>query len=69
MLASCLAQIGRIVQRSLDFHPGILHARPISPVPAICWSNIDHGFENLVPCMPRWYANDNQPIEIPYQRN
>jgi hypothetical protein len=49
--------------------PVILHARNFARVPAIRWPNIDHVIENLVPGLPRWYANDNQPIEIPYQTN
>jgi hypothetical protein len=54
------------VQRCLNLHPGILDADTGNPKRALCWRNIDHSVENLVPPMPCLYANDYQPIEIPY---
>ncbi|WP_407187217.1 hypothetical protein [Bradyrhizobium centrosematis] len=68
-LGSCLAQFACRGQRCLDLHPGILDAEARCLIQVICWPNIDHGVENLVPTMPRAYANDYQPIEFPYQRN
>ncbi|WP_142252980.1 hypothetical protein [Bradyrhizobium sp. UNPF46] len=68
-LDSCLAQFASRVQRCLDLHPGILDAAACCLIQVIRWPNIDHGVENLVPGMPCSYANDNQPIEFPYQRN
>ncbi|UPJ68775.1 hypothetical protein [Bradyrhizobium sp. 191] len=68
-LGSCLAQFLPRVQRCLDLLPGILDAGARCLIPVICWPNIDHGVENFVPKLPRWYANDYQPIEFPYQRN
>ncbi|MBR0907395.1 hypothetical protein [Bradyrhizobium liaoningense] len=66
---SCLAQFGRILQRCLALLPGILNAAGGRLFSVISWPNIDHSIENLVPNMPRWYANIYQPIEFPYQRN
>jgi hypothetical protein len=68
-LASCLAQIASRVQRCVDLHPGILDAEARCPNQVIRWPNIDHDVENLVPTMPRLYANSYQPIEFPYQRS
>ncbi|MCK1720014.1 hypothetical protein [Bradyrhizobium sp. 141] len=68
-LASCLAQFGRILQRCLVLLPGILNAAASCHISVISGPNIDHGVENLVPTMPRSYANTYQPIEFPYQRN
>ncbi|MCJ9732405.1 hypothetical protein [Bradyrhizobium sp. PRIMUS42] len=68
-LASCLAQFGSILQRCLGLHPGILNAAAGCLISVISWPNIDHCVENLVPTMPRSYANTYQPIEFPYQRN
>ncbi|MCS3761973.1 hypothetical protein [Bradyrhizobium centrosematis] len=68
-LGSCLAQFASRVQRCLDLHPGILDAEAGCPIQVIRWTNIDHGIENLVPTLPRSYANVYQAIEFPYQRN
>ncbi|WP_128931304.1 hypothetical protein [Bradyrhizobium zhanjiangense] len=65
----CLAQIRRILQRCLDLLPGILNAATGCLISVISWPNIDHSVENLVPTMPRLYANTYQLIEFPYQRN
>ncbi|MGL9623532.1 hypothetical protein QRQ56_36820 [Bradyrhizobium sp. U531] len=66
---SCLAQFASRVQRCLHLHPGILDAAACCPIQGIRWPNTDHSLENLVPLLPCSYANDNQPIEFPYQRN
>jgi hypothetical protein len=68
-LASCLAQFASRGQRCLGFAPWYFGCSSAPRSSVISWANIDHNVENLVPSLPRWYANIYQPIEIPYQRN